>query len=301
MYKEIDSNRHKTIFLIALFLLVIASLGLAGSWYFEAAWLLPLALLIALFQAWLAYYHADLITLSVSGAHLLPTEGEGKRVHRAVENAAIGAGLPKPRVFYIDDTAPNAFATGRDPEHAAVVVTRGLVEKLDKRELEAVLAHEMSHIGNYDIRVMSIVVVLVGVIVLASDWFLRISFWGGRGRDRDSAGNGVVALLAVLLALLSPLFAVLIQLAVSRKREFLADATGALITRDPEGLASALKRITVDREPLEVANKATAHLYFTNPFKDSTNNFGGRSWFASLFDTHPPVAERIARLEAMTR
>lgn len=299
MYKEIDHNRQKTIFLIFLFFGLIVGLGWAFSWYLGETWLLPVAVVIGVVQAWTAYFYSDAIALSVSGAVPLPLEGEWKRAHRAVENAAIAAGLPKPRVYLIEDTAPNAFATGRDPSHAAVAVTRGLVDKLDKRQLEAVLAHEMSHVGNYDIRVMSLVVVLVGIVVLLSDWFLRMSFWGGRSRNRDSGGGGLIALIAILLAILSPLFATLIQLAVSRKREFLADATGALITRDPEALASALALIAKDREPLEVANKATAHLYFSNPFKEGDGDLGGRSWFAKLFDTHPPVAERIKRLQMM--
>lgn len=299
MYKEIDHNRQKTIFLILTFLLLIIGFGWLLAYTYDAPWLVPFAVGIAIVQAWFAYYYSDAMALYASGAVALPAEGEWQRVHRAVENAAIAAGLPKPRVYLIDDTAPNAFATGRDPEHAAVAVTRGLVEKLDKRQLEAVLAHEMSHVGNYDIRVMSIVVVLVGVVVLLSDWFLRMSFWGGRSRSRDSGGSGILAIIAIVLAILSPLFASLIQLAVSRKREFLADATGALITRDPDGLATALEKISRDREPLEVANKATAHLYIANPFKDTEGNFNGRSWFANLFNTHPPIEDRVKRLRAM--
>ena len=298
MYKEIDANRRRTFFLIFFFLIIVIGFGWVLSYTLDAPWILPLAVLVAIIQSWFAYFYSDTVALAASGAVVLPEEGEeAKRVHRAVENAAIAAGLPKPRVYFIDDTAPNAFATGRDPAHAAVAVTRGLVDKLDKRELEGVLAHEMSHIGNHDIQVMTMVVVLVGVVVLLSDWFLRMSFWGGRGRDRE--GSSLIAIIALVLALLSPLFATLIQLAISRKREFLADATGALITRDPEGLAEALEAISADREPLEVANKATAHLYIANPFKQGDDGHGSRSWFAGLFDTHPPITERVARLQAM--
>ncbi|MEK7461075.1 MAG: M48 family metallopeptidase [Patescibacteria group bacterium] len=301
MYKEIDANRQRTFWLLFIFLIFVIGFGWILSYTLDAPEFLPLAIIIAIVQSWLAYYHSDFIALRASGAVLVPNEGDWKRVHRAVENAAIGAGLPKPRVYFIDDTAPNAFATGRDPAHAAIAVTRGLVTKLDKRQLEGVLAHEMSHIGNYDIRVMSLVVVLVGVIVLMSDWFLRMSFYGGRGRSRDSSAGGLIAIIAIVLAILSPLIATLIQLAVSRKREFLADATGALITRDPAGLVAALEIISTDREPLEVANKATAHLFIANPFKVGDGNLGGRSRFAGLFDTHPPIKERVARLQTMTQ
>ncbi len=298
MYTQIDSNKQKTWLLIIIFLAIILGLGWALGELYSSPGLLYVAALIAIVQAWVSYYYSDKVALASSGATLIPDEGEWKRVHRAVENAAITAGLPKPGVYFIDDTAPNAFATGRDPQHAAVAVTRGLLDKLDKRELEGVLAHEMSHVGNYDIRVMSIVVVLVGIIVLVSDLVLRFMPFGGRGR-RNEEGGSILAIIALVLVILSPIFASLIQLAVSRKREFLADATGALITRDPEGLAAALKKISTDTEPLEAANKATAHMYFANPFKGNGSGQGARRWFVQLFDTHPPVEERIKRLHAM--
>lgn len=295
MYKEITGNQTKTVFLLVLFVALVVVFGWFLSEYFGEPLLLPIAGVVAFVQAFISYYYSDKVALAASGAVPVPENGDGLIIHRAVENAAITAGLPKPRVYFIDDTAPNAFATGRDPQHAAVAVTRGLVEKLNKRELEGVLAHEMSHVGNYDIRVMSI------VVVLASDWLLRMMWYGGRDSDNRS-GAGIFGLIGLVLAILSPLFATLMQLAISRKREFLADATGALITRDPEGLASALRKIAADREPLEVANKATAHLYIANPFKDVDGRSGDkRSWFAGLFDTHPPVAERIKRLENMVR
>jgi len=211
------------------------------------------------------------------------------QLHRLVENLSITAGIPKPKIFLIDDSAPNAFATGRDPKHAAIAVTSGLLEKLNKNELEGVLAHELSHIGNYDIRLMTIVVVLYGIIALVSDFFLR-SLWF-RGRDRDSQGQAIFMLIGIVLAILAPIAALLIQLAISRKREYLADASGALLTRYPEGLASALEKISRDHEPLEVANRATAHLYITNPFK-------GQS-ITTLFSTHPPAEDRIKKLEEM--
>lgn len=298
MYTQIDSNKRKTWFLIVVFFVIILGLGWALGQLYNSPSLIVLAAIIALVQAWVGYYYSDKVALASSGAVEIPDEGDWKRVHRAVENAALTAGLPKPRVYFINDTAPNAFATGRDPHHAAVAVTRGLLEKLDKRELEGVLAHEMSHVGNYDIRVMSLVVVLVGIIVLVSDWVLRWMPFGGRGRRSDGEGGNILALVAIVLLILSPIIATLIQLAVSRKREFLADASGALLTRDPDGLADALEKITADPEPLEAANKATAHLYFANPFK-SGDGQDVRRWFARLFDTHPPAEERIKRLRAM--
>ena len=199
----------------------------------------------------------------------------------------------KYKVYIMDDTAINAFATGRDPNHAVVCVTTGAITRLNKVELEGVLAHELSHIGNYDIRFMTLVVVLVGIITLLADWMVRSSIFGGRRRSNE--GGQIFFFLGIILAILSPIFATLIKLAVSRKREFLADASGALLTRYPEGLASALEKIEADSEPLEEANKATAHLYIANPFKGEN----GSSWFANLFNTHPPTAERIRRLREM--
>jgi len=207
-----------------------------------------------------------------------------------------------PRVYIIDDTAPNAFATGRDPKHAVVCVTTGILQKLQKTELEGVIAHELSHIGNYDIRVMTLVVVLVGTITLLADWLLRASFFGGgRKRSNDSGGNQLAAIIAIaglILAILSPLIATLIKLAVSRKREYLADASGALLTRYPEGLAKALEKISKDTEPLEAANKATAHMYIVNPLKEHQGK-DSVGWFAKMFNTHPPIEDRIKKLREM--
>ncbi len=230
----------------------------------------------------------------MSGAEQV-TRQSHPELFRIVENLTITAGLPLPRIYTIDDTAINAFATGRDPKHAVVCVTTGCLSRLDKTELEGVLAHEISHIGNYDIRFMTLVVVLVGTITLLADWLLRFSFFGGKSRDRDS-GSNPLAIAGLVLALLSPIIATLLQLAVSRQREFLADSTGALLTRYPEGLAKALEKISADQEPLEAANKATAHLYIANPLKNHHDSVG---WFAGLFNTHPPVEERIKRLREM--
>ena len=208
---------------------------------------------------------------------------------------AIAAGLPAPKLYVIEDTAPNAFATGRDPEHAVICATRGLLDKLNRTELEGVLAHEMSHIKNYDIRLMSLVSVMVGIVALLGDWFLRTT-WHGRSKDKDSAGS-IILVIGIFFAILSPFIAQLIQLAISRRREFFADASGVSLTRQPSGLISALKKIAADKEPLEVANKATAHLYIENPFKDKQK--GSVGWFSGLFNTHPPVSERIKILSQM--
>jgi len=301
MYKDIDSNKRRTVFLLGFFLIFVIGFGYLLSWVFDNQLILIIAVIIAVVQALVSYYYSDSITLAISGAKEVPRKEPFLELHRLVENLSITAGLPKPRIYLIEDSAPNAFATGRDPKHAVVCVTSGLLEKLNKTELEGVIAHELSHVGNYDIRLMTIIVVLVGVVALLSDFFLRWTWFGGRRRS-DGEGGGqiqlIIFIVAIVLAILAPLAATLIQLAISRKREFLADATGALLTRYPAGLASALEKIAQDREPLEAANKATAHLYIESPFKEGDDH-GGRSWFAGLFDTHPPVEERIKRLEGM--
>lgn len=300
VYTEISRNKRNTFFLIAIFLTVVIGLGYLFSKVLDYPFLFPLAIIIASFQAFSSYWWSDKIALAVSKAREVEKK-DAPELYRTVENVSIMAGLPMPRVYVIQDTAPNAFATGRDPKHAALAVTTGLLEKLNKTELEGVIAHEMSHIGNYDIRLMMVIVVLVGVVVMLSDWFLRISFWGmGGGGDSDSDNNqldAVLMIVGIALAVLSPIFATLIQLAISRKREYLADADGANITGYPEGLAAALEKISADKEPLEVANKATAHLYIANPLKELKGT--SRGLFAGLFDTHPPVEERIAKLRSM--
>jgi heat shock protein HtpX len=231
--------------------------------------------------------------LSISRAREAPRE-QYPLLFNTVEGLAIAAGVPVPRLYLINDTAPNAFATGRDPQHAALVVTTGLLDKLDRLELEGVIAHEMAHIQNYDIRLSTIAAVLVGVIALLSDWFLRSMRWGRRRGSREGgSGSGPLVLVGIALALLAPLAAQLLRLAVSRSREYLADASGVMLTRYPEGLAAALEKISADPEPLEAANKATAHLYIINPLRE----WGG--WANGLFNTHPPIEERLRRLRAM--
>lgn len=300
MYHQIDSNKRRTALLIAVFLIFVIGLGYLLAWYFDNLFILVIAVIFATGQALASYYYSDSITLLISAAKEAPRKEPYLELHRLVENLSITAGLPKPRIFVINDSAPNAFATGRDPNHAVIAVTSGLLEKLNKSELEGVIAHEMSHIGNYDIRLMTVVVVLVGIVALLSDFFLRWTWFGGRRRSSEGGGQIqlILLLVAIVLAILAPLTATLIQLAISRKREFLADATGSLLTRYPEGLASALEKISRDHEPLEVANKATAHLYIENPFREG-EDLGGRGWLAALFQTHPPVEARIKKLRAM--
>lgn len=296
-YTEISRNKTQSVLLIFVFLLVIIGLGFVFSQAYNSPEILILAVIVSTGSALVSYFFSDRITLALSRAQEVDRQSN-QELYRLVENLTIAAGLPVPRIYVIDDTAPNAFATGRDPKHAVIVYTTGILQKLNKAELEGVTAHELSHVGNYDIRFMTLVVVLVGVVTLLGDWFLRMSFLGGgRKRSDDNNGGGqIFILIGIILAILSPIVATLIKLAVSRRREYLADASGALLTRYPEGLASALQKISSDQEPLEAANKATAHLYIVNPFKGTE---GGVSWFANLFNTHPPIAERIKRLQEM--
>lgn len=298
-YEHISKNKIESWFLIGIFLIIITLLGWAFSVRFDNPDILYFAVGFSIFSSLISYYFSDSITLALSRAQEVDRQSNPD-LYRLVENLCIAAGLPTPKIYIIDDTAPNAFATGRDPKHAVVCFTTGILQKLEKTELEGVIAHELSHIGNYDIRVMTLVVVLVGTITLLADWMLRASFFGGRSRSNDREGGQLKMILMIaglILAILSPIIATLIKLAVSRKREFLADASGALLTRYPDGLARALEKISKDKEPLEAANKATAHMYIVNPLKD--DGHGSVGWFASLFNTHPPVEERIARLKNM--
>jgi heat shock protein HtpX len=296
IYDAVAANRWRTALLITVFTGLLIALGYVVGEVFAPGGgvaMVPAALGLSGVSAAASYFAGDKVVLAQSQARELEP-GQEPQLRNIVETLSIGLGIPPPRIYLIDDTAPNAFATGRDPKHASVAVTRGLLEKLDRTELEGVIAHELSHVGNHDIRVMLLVTVLIGTIALLSDWMLRSFAWGGgrRGRDR-SGGGGIILIIAIALAILTPIIATLIQLAVSRQREYLADASGALLTRYPPGLASALRKIAADKEALEVANKATASLYLANPLKDAPRAMDG------LFDTHPPIAERIRRLEAM--
>ena len=295
MYDQIASNKRRSYLLIFLFIALIVGIGYVFSLYTELGQAaVVIALVVALGMSWASYYYSDQIVLSMSGARPV-TKEEEPYLWNTVEGLSLAAGLPVPRLYIIEDSAPNAFATGRDPQHAALAVTRGLLDKLNRLELEGVVGHEMAHIRDYDIRFMMLVTVLVGTVVLLSDWMTR-SLWYGGGRRRSSrsgGGGGILLLIGLVFVILSPIIAQLMQFAISRRREFLADAEGARLTRYPEGLASALDKIAADTEPLEVANKATAHLYIYNPLRDH----GG--WLNSLFSTHPPVEERIERLREM--
>jgi len=293
IYSEISSNKRKTALLITFFLVLITGLGFVLARAYDAPGLLPLAVIISVGMSLVSYFYSDKIVLRMSKAKEIKRTDDPE-LYRSVENLSIAAGLPTPKIYLIDDTAPNAFATGRNPKNAVIAITTGLRQKLSKAELEGVMAHELSHIGNYDIRLSTIIVVLVGVVALLSDWMLRAHIFGGK-RDREN--NQIIMIVGIVLAILSPIAATLIQLAVSRKREYLADASAALLTRYPEGLAGALRKISDDHEPLEVANKATAHLYIVSPLKDHKKDGVGK--FAGLFQTHPPIEERIKRLGKM--
>lgn len=298
IYSEIGTNKRSSWLLMLLFVVFVAAvvelIALAmGGGYIAGIIVLILAGLFVL----ISYYSASSMVLGISQAKEVKHD-ENPDLYHVVENLCLGSGLPVPKIYIIEDTAPNAFATGRDPQHAVVVVTSGLLQKLDKLELEGVIAHELSHIKNYDIRLMTLVVVLVGLVALLADFMLRYT-WFGAGRRSSNRGRGegmagaVILIAALVAAILAPLAAQLIRLAISRGREYLADASGALLTRYPDGLARALEKIATDKEPLEVANKATAHLYIVNPLK------GHESLTNNLFSTHPPIGERIRRLRAM--
>lgn len=297
IYSNIASNRRGTWLVMAIFIAVLAGLGwFFGEYFMGGSGLsfLGFALIFSGISSLISYYYSDKMVLAISGAHEIK-ESDNEQLHNLVENLCIGAGLPKPKIYMIDDSAPNAFATGRDPNHAVICFTTGIVNKLNKLELEGVIAHELSHIQNYDIRLMSIVSILVGTITLLADWFTHGLFYGSSRRNRSEGSLGpMILILGVVLVVLSPVIATLIKLAVSRKREFLADASAAYLTRYPKGLAAALRKISADNEVLEVANGATAHLYITNPLKGQSGKF-----LAKLFNTHPPIEDRITRLEQM--
>ncbi len=295
MYKQIDSNKRKTVLLIAIFIIIIAGLGYLFGYLTEFGyWGLVAAIIISVLMSLFSYYKGDKVALWTAGAKEIQKQ-DNPYAYRMVENLCITAGLPAPKVYIINDPAPNAFATGRDPKHASVALTTGIIDMLENEELEGVIAHELSHIKNYDIRIMTIVIILVGVIALLANWLLRARLFGFGKRDNRGGGRiGVILMIAgLILAILSPLIAQLIQLAVSRKREFLADADGALLTRYPEGLAGALEKISSYKQPLRKANDATAHMYIINPFA------GTKKFMAKLFSTHPPVEKRIKALRKM--
>ncbi len=298
MYSEIAANKRQTwLLIIVVSALLIGLIGLIGHIYgFDLGYSIIFGTILASSFSLFSYYFSSSIALSASGAKEV-SKAQAPDLYNLVENLTIADGLPMPRIFVIDDPSPNAFATGRDPEHASITFTTGLLALLEKNELEGVAAHELSHVKNYDIRVMTVVVVLIGAIMLVADIFLRSNmFRGRRSNDNNNAGSALL-IIGLILAILSPLFAQLIKFAISRRREYLADASGALLTRYPAGLASALQKISSIPQPLRTANRATAHLFIANPF----GSHATRGWFANLFSTHPPLADRIARLNEMTK
>jgi heat shock protein HtpX len=310
IYDRIDSNKRATLVIMAGFVLLIAgvfvSIGVIVSYYAGTpeSELLPVAIRVGVVAAIIAaaigimmYFMAPSAVLTIAGAHEVRKEEEPE-LYRIVENLSIGSGLPMPQVWVVEDGAPNAFATGRNPEQAHVAATRGLLDKLEKRELEAVMAHEMSHIGNLDIRLMTIVAVVVGIVALIADMMLRFT-WYGAGARRGNRGKGgggiglIILIIAIVFLIISPIIAGIMRMALSRQREYLADSSGALLCRNPAALADALEKIAKDPDPLESANKATAHLYIAEPLQ------GHESFVNKLFSTHPPVEDRVRLLRAM--
>jgi heat shock protein HtpX len=296
IYTQADSNTKKTWFLLTGFLVFIIALGWLFSYLLNDSIILYVAVFLSVFMSFGSYWWSDKIVLSMY--HAIPVEhNKNPELYHIVENLCITAGLPVPKIYIIPEMQPNAFATGRNAKHAVVAVTQGLLEKLDKSELQGVLAHELSHIGNKDMLLSTVVAILAGVVAMLANMFMRIGFWGGRSNSDDNKGNvgAVLAILGIVAAILAPIAATLVQLAISRKREFLADADGALLTRYPEGLASALEKISSSSTPMKITNDATSSLFIDSPYKGKQKS----QWFAKLFMTHPPVQERIAILRGM--
>ena len=293
LYTQAESNVRKTWILLIGFVIFIIFLGLFFSYLQDDSTFLILAIILSTVQGFASYWYSDKIVLAMVGGREIK-KSDNPELYRLVENLCITAGLPLPKIYIIDEAQPNAFATGRDEKHAVIAVTRGLLEKLERIELEGVIAHELSHIGNKDMLLGTVLVILVGIIALLSRMFLRFGRFGGGRRGKRSKSNlgPLIFLLGIIGAILAPIVASLIRLAISRKREFLADATGALLTRYPDGLARALEKISQDPVPMQRENNATAHLYISNPLKK-------KDWLSKLFSTHPPVGERIAALRGM--
>lgn len=293
LYTQQGKNIRRTWLLMTTFLVFVIAIGYAAGWYLNEPGLIYVAVAFSLLMNVTAYWFSDKVALASTGSKEADAS-EFRELHRIVENLAITAGLPKPRVYVMQEDAPNAFAAGRDPKHAVISVTTGLLQRLDRSELEGVIAHELSHIGNRDILVMTVAVVLAGFIAMLADVFLRMTMFGG-GNNREGKGNALFAVLAIVGIILAPIAAQLIQLAISRRREFLADASGAILTRYPDGLASALEKISSYEAPMQRASHATAHLFISNPFGAAEAG----KFVAGLFATHPPVEQRIKALIGM--
>lgn len=281
---------------MSFFFILIIAIGWLVSYMTRSPAILWLAAIISIFMSFASYWFSDKIVLAMSKAKPIEKK-DSPELYRVVENLCITAGLPLPRIYILNEQQPNAFATGRNPKHAVVAVTKGLLEKLERTELEGVIAHELSHIGNRDILLQSMVVVLVGIIVIMADFFFRLSFWGNRSRDDRGSGGmqSFMIIVSLALAIIAPILAQIIKLAISRKREFLADASGVLLTRYPEGLARALEKISADPNNLRTVSDATSHLYIASPFRGKESI----SWLHKLFMTHPPIQERVAALRSM--
>jgi len=297
IYTQADSNTRKTWFLLTGFLVFIVALGWLFGYLLNSDAILYFAVFLSVFMSFGSYWWSDKIVLSMYKA--VPIEhNKNPELYHIIENLCITAGLPVPKIYIIPEMQPNAFATGRDKNHAVVCVTQGLLNRLDKTELQGVLAHELSHIGNKDMLLSTVVAVLAGVVAMLANMFMRISFWGGGKRSsNDDNGNAgaILMVLGIVAAILAPVAATLVQLAISRKREFLADADGALLTRYPEGLAKALEKISSDPTPMRITNDATSSLFIDSPYKGKQKEH----WFAKLFSTHPPIEERIKALRGM--
>ncbi len=296
MYSAIAANKRRTVLLVLMFIVVLSAFGWVISQIQGTTATFVAIALFSVGYSFISYFTADKIALGLSRARPV-SKKDAPQLYRIVENLSIAGGLPLPKIYIIDDNSPNAFATGRDPAHASVAVTSGLLNIMEDEELEGVLGHELSHVGNYDIRLMAMVLALVTILVYVSHFFLRMTFWGGRDRDSEGNAGAILAVIGIIFAILAPVIATLLQLAVSRKREYLADASGALLTRYPDGLASALAKIDQYPDGMKNANTATAHLYFASPLKGKE----AKGWLAGLFSTHPPIPERIKRLQAMGR
>ncbi|MFN7088367.1 MAG: M48 family metallopeptidase [Candidatus Paceibacteria bacterium] len=295
IYTHRDSNIRKTWVLFSLFLIFVIGFGWVFSRIYARPEILYFAVIFSVLMNIFAYWYSDKIVLKMTGAQPVSRENY-RELYNIVENLTITAGLPLPKIYIVRENQLNAFATGRNPEHAVVAVTEGLLKRLDRSELEGVIAHELSHIGNRDMLISTAVVVLVGFISILSDIFMRSMFWGGMGRNREGRGaGGIFLLIGIVLAIIAPIAAMLIQLAISRKREFLADASGVLLTRYPDGLVKAFEKISSDATPMNVANNTTAHLWLDDPFKGKNKT----SWFHKLFITHPPIEERIQALRGI--
>ncbi len=296
LYTQRDSNIRKSWVLIVFFLILVIGLAWLISYLTDNFAILIIAVVFSVFQAIISYWYSDKIVLAMTKAKPIEKK-DNPELYRIVENLCIAAGLPMPRVYILDEAQPNAFATGRNPENAVVAVTTGLLNKLDRTELEGVVAHELAHIGNYDMRLGAITIVLVGIIAILSRIFLRMSFYGVGRRNSRGSGGALLLILGIAAAILTPIVATLIRLAISRKREFLADSTGALLTRYPEGLARALEKISQDPAPMRNLSETTSHLFISSPFKGKQS----KNWLTKLFLTHPPAEERMKALRRSDR